>query len=117
MKLFRGIAEWLRKRGFLAKKYATSIGECEQGLNTFCASCKRLITPGMPVGQAWSGAPYPFTHMTFECCESGGLYCGQWGEGRLRTLHEIDPENYPEGTATVVGHILNTGNTVVMNIE
>ena len=70
----------------------------EQYLNkfsTFCASCKWPIFPGRPVGQAWHGAPYPFTHLTFRCCDTGGLYCGQWGEGRLISLHELNPEKYP----------------------
>ena len=77
----------------------------EQYFNKFsilCASCHQPIFPGTPVGVAWVGAPHPFTHLTFDCCESGGLFCGRWGEGRLLTLHEIDPEHFPADTASAV---------------
>lgn len=92
----------------------------EQYLNKFstlCASCGRPIFPGTPVGQAWHGAPHPFTHLAFGCCDSGGLYCGQWGEGRLLTLHELNPEKYPAGTSSVVGHAFNTGGMVIENVD
>jgi hypothetical protein len=162
MKLFQTMAEWLRKRGWLAKQYGyqstrqeddTSqtekfvcahgktkhnfkvmvLGiECEfkkspmcppcteQYLNkvsTLCASCKRPIFPGTPVGQVWHGAPHSFTHLTFECCDTGGLYCGQWGEGRLLTLHELNPEKYPAGTSSVIDHAVNTRGMVIENVD
>jgi hypothetical protein len=92
----------------------------EQYLNRFstlCASCERPIFPGTPVGQAWSGAPRPFTHLTSECCESGALYCGRWDEGHLITLHELSPAKYPAGTPSVVGHAFNTGDIVIENVD
>ncbi len=92
----------------------------EQYLNKFstlCASCKRPIFPGTPVGQAWRGAPHPFTHLTFGCCASGALHCGRWDEGRLITLHELNPEKYPAGTLSVVGHAFNTGRMVIENVD
>ena len=76
---------------------------------TTCATCDGPICPGMPVGQAWNGAPHPHTHMNFECTESGGLWCGRWGKGRLITLHEIDPATYGPGTASAMAHVLKTG--------
>lgn len=91
----------------------------EQYLNKFstlCASCKRPIFPGTSVGQAWKGASHPFTHLNFDCCATGTLYCGVWGDGRLITLHELNPEKYPEGTPTVVGHAFNTGEMVIENV-
>ena len=91
----------------------------EQYLNKFstlCASCERPIFPGTPVGQAWEGAPHPYTHLRPGCCETGALYCGKWDDGRLITLHELNPEKYPAGTPTVVGHAFNTGGTVVENV-
>jgi hypothetical protein len=82
-----------------------------------CASCSGPILPGMPVGQAWGGAKHPFTHLMDGCCESGGLYCGRWGQGRLVTLHELNPEKYPPGTVTVMAHAFKTGGMVVENID
>lgn len=162
MQFFQTLVEWLRKRGWLAKRYGyqpsgqndgasssekfvcthgktkrslkvTVLGvECEfkgspmcppcteQYLNRFsvlCASCKRPIFPGEPVGQAWHDAPHPFTHLTLGCCDSGGFYCGRWGEGRLLTLHELNPEQYPEGTPSVVAHVFNTGTVVIGNVD
>lgn len=160
MRLFQAIAEWLRGRGLLSKKYpresivhsngdsakkeaqreirvctheranpnrivvavfgvtcdfvnAPMCAACTEPylneMSTRCAVCKKPIFPGSPVGAAWEGAFHPFTHLTFDCCESAGLYCGRWGEGRFISLHELDPEKYPEGTSTVVDHVLKTG--------
>lgn len=92
-------------------------GEYLNKFCTLCASCERPIFPGMPVGQAWTGAPHPCTHLGFDCCESGGLYCGRWGEGRLITLHELNPDKYPDGTATVLAHTFNTGGMVIENVD
>lgn len=89
-------------------------GEYLNKFSTLCASCERPILPGTPVGQAWNGAPHPCTHLAFECCDSGGLYCGRWGEGRLITLHELNPDKYPEGTTTVLAHTFNTGGVVII---
>ncbi len=91
----------------------------EQYLNKFstlCAACGRPIFPGDPVGLAWDGAPHPFTHLYYHCCDSGGLYCGVWGEGRLITLHELKPEKYPPGTASIVSHILQTKRPAIENV-
>ncbi|MEY4744972.1 MAG: hypothetical protein RL272_917 [Candidatus Parcubacteria bacterium] len=85
--------------------------------STRCASCGGPICPGMPVGQAWVGAPYQHTHMNFDCTESGGLWCGRWGRGRLVTLHEIDPEKYAPGTANAMAHVLRTGKPSVDDIR
>lgn len=77
--------------------------------STRCASCNGPILPGMPVGQAWTGAKHPHTHMSFDCTESGGLYCGRWGQGRLITLHELEPDTFAPGTSHVMAHVLKTG--------
>ncbi len=77
--------------------------------STTCASCGGPILPGEPVGQAWVGARHPHTHLTTDCCETGGLYCGRWGQGRLVTLHELEPEAYPAGTPSVVAGIFAGG--------
>jgi hypothetical protein len=82
--------------------------------STRCASCRQPILPGMPVGQAWKGSPFPHTHMTFECTESGGLYCGRWGQGRLVTLHELDPAQFPPGTPNVMTHVYRSGKPTVI---
>mgnify|MGYP001560526627 FL=1 len=85
--------------------------------STRCASCNGPILPGMPVGQAWKGAPYPHTHMAFDCTESGGLYCGRWGKGRLITLHELKPDEFPPGTPSVMAHVFKTGKPYGGNID
>lgn len=84
---------------------------------TLCASCGRPIFPGDPVGQAWVDAPHPHTHLTFDCCDTGGLYCGQWGEGRLITLHELDPKKYPAGASSMMDAAMQTGKPVVQNFR
>lgn len=73
-----------------------------EAICTVCASCGELIYPGDPVGQAWDGAPHPYTHLTFECCETAAFYCGVWGKGELVSLHELDPDKYPEGTKNIL---------------
>ncbi|HTK04824.1 MAG TPA: hypothetical protein VL500_04520 [Candidatus Eisenbacteria bacterium] len=97
----------------IAVEAATVCPDCiEEYLNRYstrCASCRQPILPGMPVGQAWKGSPFPHTHMTMECTESGGLYCGRWGQGRLVTLHELEPDKFPPGTPNVVAHVYKTG--------
>lgn len=50
---------------------------------TICAVCFEPILVGEPVGVAWDGAPYPYVHLTFTCADSGGQFCGHWGEGKL----------------------------------
>jgi hypothetical protein len=77
--------------------------------STVCASCGRPILPGMEVGQAWRGAPHPYTHLLDRCCGSGALFCGMWGNGRLITLHELYPEKFPPGTATVMSAVVVSG--------
>jgi hypothetical protein len=49
-----------------------------------CAACLKLIHPGTKVGLAWVGAPHAYTHLTYECCETGALYCGSWRDGYLQ---------------------------------
>jgi len=84
--------------------------------STSCASCKDPIVPSEAVGRAPIGAEHPFTHLTFECCPSGGLYCGVWGESRLVTLHELKPDKYPEETCSAIGHALKSGEPVIESI-
>lgn len=81
--------------------------------STTCAKCGGPIVPGAAVGQAWIGAKYPYTHLTFDCCDTGAYYCGVWGSGRLITLHELDPEKYPPGTGSVLSHAAKTGKSVI----
>lgn len=72
----------------------------EKYFNTFstiCAACGIYITPNSLVAQAWDGSKYPFTHLDSGCCDNlVNLFCGKWGEGRLITLHEINPEDFPD---------------------
>lgn len=96
--------------------------ECtEKYLNkyaTTCIACKMPILPGDPVGDP-SGALTPigskFAHLADGCCDTGGFYCGNWGEGRLVRLHEIDPKQFPEGTTTVMALAFTSGEPVVVN--
>jgi hypothetical protein len=84
---------------------------------TVCASCNKPIFPGMPVGKAWIDAPHPFTHLSMDCCDTGSLYCGMWGDGRLITLHELHPEKYPAGISTVMSAAFaSSGKPVYQNI-
>ena len=85
--------------------------------STLCASCGRPIFPGTAVGRAWINTPYLYTHLTLECCETAAFYCGRWEEGWLKTLHELNPEKYPEGTASVLDHAANTRGVVVENVD
>ncbi len=84
--------------------------------STICARCREPILPGTPVGRSSTGARYPFLHLRFDCCQTGALYCGMWGEGCLISLHELKPDTYPEGTLSVLDHTLRTGKMVVENI-
>ncbi len=92
-------------------------GEYLNRYATLCGSCEKVIFPGEPVGQAYIGAPYPLTHLTMECCPSGALYCGKWGEGRLITLHELDPEQFPEGAASAMSHVMSTGRIIATHVD
>lgn len=84
---------------------------------TRCASCEYPILPGMPVGQGWVGAKHPYTHLTMGCCDSGGLYCGMWGQGRLITLHELDPEKFPKGATNAMDAVLKTGKPIFQKFD
>jgi len=54
---------------------------------TLCNSCEGVIFPGQAVaGTGDKKSKYPYTHMSFECCDCGGLHCGHWGEGKLIPL-------------------------------
>jgi len=58
----------------------------QQYLNTFsilCASCRKPIFPGTPVGQHRHAASHSYAHLTSPCCDSSAVYCGEWGEGCL----------------------------------
>ncbi len=157
MRLLKRLANWLRRRGWLAKKYDTkgmlkdnpvSFGEkisCSHGVTemeveyivlgrplslmsspmcnacttqylnrfcTLCATCLEPILPATAVGLAWQGAQHRFTHLTFGCCETAGLYCGFWGEGRLFSLHEINPQKYAKGATTAIGQAFSSGSVV-----
>lgn len=94
-------------------RYKRKLGNKWTNCITYCAACGRPIFPGMPVGQAWEEAQFPYTHLTFECCDAGALYCGRWGEGRLITLHELDPKKYPPDTTSLADHALKTGGIVI----
>lgn len=59
--------------------------------STICASCKRPIFPGTHVARS-KVAEHEFTHLSFDCCQSGALYCGKW-VGRLITLDELNSMN------------------------
>jgi len=82
---------------------------------TVCGACKTPILPDMPV--ALNGCKnqkkHPYTHLNRNCCPSGGLYCGTWGEGELMTLHELDPKKFPAGSASIAHAVVKTGKTIV----
>lgn len=84
---------------------------------TRCASCEEPILPGMPVGQGWIGAKHPYTHMNMECCASGGLFCGMWGQGKLITLHELDPEKYPPGSGNAMDAVMKSGKPIFQKFD
>ncbi len=92
-------------------------GEYLNRYATLCGECERIIFPGDSVAQACMGASHPYTHLTTECCPSGALWCGTWGEGRLITLHEIDPEEFPHGTGSAMGHVMASGKMLIRNIK
>lgn len=81
--------------------------------STLCGSCLRPIFPGARVAQARMGAPHPFTHCRPGCAPSA-FYCGEWGEGQLVTLHELDPETYPRGAATVLSHAVCSRSAIIV---
>jgi hypothetical protein len=93
--------------------------ECaEKYLNetsTLCGQCQEPIVPGTPVAQnaTDTAKKNPYTHMYRSCCPSGGLFCGLWGNGRLISLHELDPNKYGRATATVAEQVLRTGKMVI----
>jgi hypothetical protein len=65
--------------------------ECiEKFLNensTICTHCEKPIYPGEPVGASGIKKNL-YTHLTFKCCRSGGLWCGTWGLGKLIKIEE-----------------------------
>jgi hypothetical protein len=75
--------------------------DCEDN-GTTCAICGGPIVPGMQVGVAPNSSPhdFSFTHMRQGCSPGVFTICGRWGRGRLITLHELNPEKFPEGTIT-----------------
>lgn len=73
---------------------------------TLCGTCEEPICPGMSVGKAEVGSSYPYAHLTPECSDSAANWCGYWGEGRLVTLHEIDPKSFPVPGVTTPVDIL-----------
>jgi hypothetical protein len=86
-------------------------------VSTLCGVCEEPIIPGMRVGIAHDGAKHPYTHLNMGCCVSGALFCGAWGEGRLVSLHELNPEQFPDDTSCVAEHALKTGGPVVVNLR
>ena len=72
--------------------------------STICGVCEKPIIPGEAVAVAINGSRYLYTHLTFQCCPSVGLWCGSWGESRLKTLHEVDPEHFSENTELTIEH-------------
>jgi len=85
--------------------------ECTQAhlnaMSTTCATCGEPICPGMAVAKSWVGAKHPHTHMYFDCTDSGIMYCGIWGDGRLITLSELEPDKYPAGDISIVDALLS----------
>ena len=83
--------------------------ECTQEyldkFSTLCGTCRRPIFPHTSVGKS-KDPKFPYAHLTFECCDSGGDSLGEWSEGKLITLHELHPEKYPPGERSIVEHIL-----------
>src|SRR3989338_1127048 len=89
-------------------KCQTCAEEYLNKFSTLCHSCKRPIFPGERV--ALSGSQPTYTHVEEG---AGGLYCGQWGEGQLITLHELNPAKYPEGTSCMAVHAFTSGEAVI----
>ena len=51
---------------------------------TTCAVCKKPILVGEPVGVSCVGSEFPYVHLTFQCTDTGGQFCGHWGEGKVK---------------------------------
>lgn len=94
---------------------ACALATLEQ-ISTTCAICKEAILPGEPVAVAPVGSKHPYTDLSSECCVSGILWCGTWGEGELIPLNQVDPQQFPAGTCSVASHVMTTGETVIRNI-
>ncbi len=96
-------------------------GACmEAWLNKYaarCACCEGPIFPGDYVAQAMNDSKQPFTHLSSDCCPSGGLFCGMWGQGRLFTLHELDPGKFPEGSRTMVEAAVKSGKPIIHSLH
>lgn len=71
--------------------------------STVCATCGGPIVPDDLVAISDIHSPFPYTHATAECSDDPGLWCGKWGVGTLIALHELNPEEFPEGTPSLMG--------------
>lgn len=67
----------------------------------FCIACERPIFPNSEVGRTECE-----TILHLECCPSKSCFCGIWDDGRLKTLHELQPNLFAKGTGTVAEHQL-----------
>lgn len=59
---------------------------------TICDHCKEVIMPFTSVGVALGEEPkHEYVHFNRECCPVGMLaFCGDWEEGKLLTLDEME---------------------------
>lgn len=92
----------------------------EQYLNQHsirCVACQEPITPGTPVCDGAYRKDGHIAYVHVNCAGTLAGYCGVWGEGRRITLHELKPEKYPEGTFSVVSHVVVTRQSVVEGID
>ena len=67
--------------------------------STLCGACGELIFPGEHVAERpVKGNPNAIVHRVKKCCLYEDNWCGTWGQGRLISLHELQPELFPEGS-------------------
>lgn len=70
-----------------------------------CRHCGKIVRPGDPIAQPGIYADRRrIVHWSPECSLDPARLCGIWGMGRLVSLHEMDPKNFPPGTMTVADH-------------
>jgi len=66
---------------------------------TICGACGGLIFPGEMVAERpVEGNPNAIVHRVKKCCFYADNWCGMWGQGRLISLHELQPETFPSGS-------------------
>lgn len=83
--------------GWLARwRYWRKYGNVTEADCTRCATCGGWIYPGMSICAAPVGAQYEYTHATFDCSPTAGLWSGWWGKGKA--VHPWETPNKDSAT-------------------